>query len=64
MASLSSLLRLFCLIFYHCSTSSRFSDLWKIATIIPIPKTAAASEPNDFRPLSVLPALSLRKNYV
>ncbi len=31
---------------------------WKLARVTPIPKTAHATEPTDFRPISVLPGLS------
>ena len=35
-----------------------FPDLWKTARVCPIPKVTNASEPKDFRPISVLPILS------
>ena len=39
-------------------TSSIFPDLWKIAKVIPIPKVSFPKSLSDFRPISVLPALS------
>jgi hypothetical protein len=35
-----------------------FPDLWKQAKVTPIPKLNNATDPKDFRPISVLPVLS------
>ena len=41
---------------YNCILQSGiFPDKWKVATVTPIPKVANASEPNDLRPISLLP---------
>ena len=40
-------------IFNTCLMSSQFPDLWKVAKIIPIPKSNS-----DFRPVAILPFLS------
>lgn len=39
-------------------TSSCFPSSWKIAHILPIPKTNSPKDLNDFRPISILTALS------
>lgn len=38
--------------------SRTFPTVWKKAIVTPLPKTSNASEPKDFRPISVLPAIS------
>lgn len=42
----------------HCLTSSVFPNIWKVATITPIPKKLNAAECNDYRPISILPSLA------
>ena len=39
-------------------SSSSFPAAWKIARILPIPKTDLPTEPDHYRPISLLPALS------
>ena len=39
-------------------SSSSFPAAWKIARISPIPKTDLPTEPDHYRPISILPALS------
>ena len=39
-------------------SSSSFPAAWKIARISPIPKTDLPTEPDRYRPISILPALS------
>lgn len=39
-------------------TSSSFPDSWKIAKVLPLPKTLNASDMKDLRPVSILPVLS------
>ena len=41
-----------------CIEMSTFPSLWKIARISPIPKVESPFGENDFRPVSILPALS------
>ncbi|XP_062704412.1 uncharacterized protein LOC134286758 [Aedes albopictus] len=38
--------------------SQTFPDIWKKAIVTPIPKKSNPVEPKDFRPISVLPAMS------
>ena len=38
--------------------SSTFPDTWKLATVVPLHKSGAKEEPNNFRPISILPVLS------
>jgi ribonuclease HI len=40
-----------------CLTEGRFPSMWKIASIIPLPKVARPTAPAHFRPISLLPAL-------
>lgn len=42
----------------HCFTCSYFPDVWKLSTITPIAKKVNASEPGDFRPVSLLSSVS------
>lgn len=42
----------------HCFTTSRFPNLWKIATVIPVAKVPSASTMKDYRPISILPSFS------
>lgn len=42
----------------QCLTKSVFPNLWKVASIIPLPKTDIISNIGDIRPISILPALS------
>jgi Reverse transcriptase (RNA-dependent DNA polymerase) len=45
-------------IFNTILTSSIFPDAWKVSKILPIPKKKNPSELSDYRPISILPALS------
>ena len=47
-----------CHIFNLSIETSCFSDLWKIARIVPIYKSGSLDKPDAYRPISVLPALS------
>lgn len=42
----------------NCITRSFFRNIWKIAIVNPIPKVTCAADISDFRPISILPALS------
>jgi hypothetical protein len=39
-------------------TTSTFPDLWKLAVVLPLPKTPNPTSENDLRPISILPCLS------
>ena len=41
-----------------CIQSNHFPASWKVAKVIPLPKTKDLSDPNKFRPISLLPSLS------
>jgi Reverse transcriptase (RNA-dependent DNA polymerase) len=41
-----------------CFTQSCFPQAWKIAVVRPLPKVASPSSVSDFRPISLLPAMS------
>lgn len=41
-----------------CIRDSHFPSAWKVAKVIPLPKTKDLSDPNKFRPISLLPSLS------
>lgn len=44
---------------YNATIDARtFPTVWKKAIVTPLPKTSNATEPKDFRPISVLPAIS------
>lgn len=44
---------------YNAAVDAKvFPDIWKKALVTPIPKLANPVQPKDFRPISVLPALS------
>ena len=45
-------------IFNHILTTSIFPTSWKIGKIIPIPKVSNPKIINDYRPISILPAMS------
>jgi hypothetical protein len=45
-------------IFNTIFTTSIFPKVWKISKILPIPKNKNPSELSDYRPISILPALS------
>ena len=38
--------------------SRTLPDTWKLATVVPLHKSGAKDEPNNFRPISILPVLS------
>ena len=42
----------------NCIETSYFPNHWKIAKIIPIPKTAAPASCSELRPISILPTMS------
>ena len=46
------------LIFNHSITSSIFPDEWKTAKVIPLYKNGQRNIPGNYRPISVLPAIS------
>ena len=46
------------LIFNHSITSSIFHDEWKTAKVIPLYKNGQRNIPGNYRPISVLPAIS------
>ncbi|KAI8125992.1 RNA-directed DNA polymerase from mobile element jockey [Lucilia cuprina] len=39
-------------------TTSTFPKCWKMARVVPLPKSVVVHGPEDFRPISILPALS------
>ena len=41
-----------------CLVNGECPEIWKEATITPIPKITNPKNPNDFRPISILPTLS------
>lgn len=45
-------------IFNKSLSSSIFPQIWKSAVVRPLPKCLAPGSPSDFRPVSILPALS------
>ena len=45
-------------IFNLCIEKSTFPASWKIAKVVPLPKTKDLNDPNKFRPISLLPAVS------
>ena len=45
-------------IFNHIITTSQFPTIWKVANIIPVNKKSSPQTPNDYRPISILSALS------
>lgn len=45
-------------IFNHVLTTSTFPSSWKCAKIIPLPKVGSPKSLNDYRPISILPAIS------
>ena len=47
----------YCIVVY-CIDQNVFPSLWKVARISPIPKNSIATNPDEFRPISVLPILS------
>ncbi|XP_058817699.1 uncharacterized protein LOC131681007 [Topomyia yanbarensis] len=51
-------LPLLCHLFNTIITTNTFPSTWKKAIITPIPKTSNPIQPKDFRPISVLPAIS------
>ena len=46
------------LIFNQAITLSSFPDEWKIARVIPLYKNGQRNIPGNYRPISVLPAIS------
>lgn len=47
-----------CHIVNFCINNSVFPDIWKLAQVIPLPKTDSPKEYKDLRPISILPVLS------
>lgn len=45
-------------LFNHIIDTSSFPAAWKKAIVTPIPKSSSPIQPKDFRPISVLPAVS------
>jgi Reverse transcriptase (RNA-dependent DNA polymerase)/Endonuclease-reverse transcriptase len=45
-------------IFNTAISSATFPAAWKVSKVIPIPKISDPLEPRDYRPISILPALS------
>ncbi|KXJ76100.1 hypothetical protein RP20_CCG010352 [Aedes albopictus] len=52
------ILPLLCHLFNTIIETHTFPSLWKTAIVTPIPKTSNPTTPKDFRPISVLPAVS------
>ena len=46
---------LFVHLFNLICTQAHYPDEWKIATVVPLPKTPNANKPGDLRPISLLP---------
>lgn len=44
-------------LFNHCLRMSVFPDCLKVARVVPVHKKGSASEPNNFRPISVVPLI-------
>jgi hypothetical protein len=45
-------------LFKYILTSSTFSLVWKISSVVPIPKVHSSIEKSDYRPISILPVLA------
>ena len=45
-------------IYNLCIRNNVFPDVWKCAKVVPIPKTSDVSDPNNYRPISLLSVLS------
>ena len=52
------LLSVLCHLFNEIIRTQSFPALWKTAIVTPIPKTSNPTQPKDYRPISVLPAIS------
>lgn len=51
-------------IFNYILTSSSYPTKWKLAKVLPLPKISTPLNLNDFRPISILPALSKALEYL
>ena len=47
-------------VFNHIIMTSTFSNCWKVGHVIPVAKVSIPITVNDFRPISLLPSLSLK----
>jgi hypothetical protein len=45
-------------LFNYILTSSAFPFVWKISSVMPIPKNHSPTEKSDYRPISILPVLA------
>jgi hypothetical protein len=45
-------------LFNYILTSSVFPLVWKISSVVPIPKVRCPTEKSDYRPISILPVLA------
>ena len=45
-------------IYNRCIETNTFPDAWKAAKVVPLPKSQDTSDPNNFRPISILSILS------
>ena len=45
-------------IYNRCIKTNTFPDAWKTAKVVPLPKSQDTSDPNNFRPISILSILS------
>lgn len=52
------ILPVLCHLYNAIIQTNTFPSLWKTAIVTPIPKTSNPTQPKDFRPISVLPAVS------
>ena len=44
---------IFCKLFNMCLTSGELPSIWKLSSIVPVPKSTSAKENNDFRPIAL-----------
>ena len=46
------------ILFNRSFMEGKFSDIWKISNVIPLPKKGDSSDPSNFRPVSLLSNIS------
>ena len=44
---------IFCKLFNMCLTNGKLPRIWKLSSIVPVPKFSSAKEENDFRPIAL-----------